>query len=542
MPSTGPARPRLLLTVLVVCTLPPPYPLPPASALLQPMASRPPAVLIVGSGISGLAAAHKLHARGFQNVRVLEATGRTGGRIRSRRYGKGFIEIGAQWIHGPSPGNPVFRLASEYSLLGPDALTKENQEVDVGGHPPPFSVSYGSSGKKISPEVVGNVMEMYSSWLEQTRNFTHTGCDPKASVGGFIQREIALRAKEWDSGAAGTTLALLSGLLKLECCISGTHSMDDVALCPFGEYTVLPGLDCTFPGGYESLVNQIKSTLPDDSILLNKAVKTVHWNGSYQNGSYQTHNSRSFPVMVECEDGETFVADHVIVTVPLGFLKERTASFLSPKLPPNKVKAIQNMGFGTNNKVFLEFKEPFWEPDCEIIQLVWEGESPLKESPKNLKQDWVKKFAGFVVLQPPELVGHVLCGFIAGEESEYMETLTDEDILSAMTAVLRQFTGNPQLPPPVRMLRTRWRSEPYTRGSYSYVAVGSSGEDVDILARPLPLEEDTSKPLQVLFAGEATHRNFYSTTHGALLSGWREADRLTRHYPELVRPLNRSKL
>lgn len=36
------------------------------------------------------------------------------------------------------------------------------------------------------------------------------------------------------------------------------------------------------------------------------------------------------------------------------------------------------------------------------------------------------------------------------------------------------------------------------------------------------------QPLQLLFAGEATHRTFYSTTHGALLAGWREAERLNR--------------
>ncbi|XP_075466395.1 peroxisomal N(1)-acetyl-spermine/spermidine oxidase [Ascaphus truei] len=498
-----------------------------------------PVVLIVGSGISGLGAAQKLHRHGFRNLRVLEATGRTGGRIRSQKYGRGLVEIGAQWIHGPCPDNPVFQLSSQHGLLGQDALNEENQRLEVAGHPSFFPVTYLSSGSQASPELVGSVLELFSSWLERSREVPREGCDPASSVGEFLRQEIARSAPGWDSGCAELRMAVLSALLSVECCVSGTHSMDRVALCPFGEYKMLPGLDCTFPGGYESLVTRIKSSLPSDTVLLNKAVKTVHWDGSFRGGG---GGSRAHPVQVECEDGGTFVADHVIVTVPLGFLKERALGFLQPPLPPHKVRAIQNMGFGTNNKIILEFEEPFWEPECHMILLVWEGESPLRESQRDLQRDWVKKLSVFVVLQPPEQLGHVLCGFIAGEESEFMETLTDAEILSSMTAMLRQFTGNPQLRPPISVLCSRWRSEVYSRGSYSYVAVGSSGRDVDILAQPLPEERDAAKSLQVLFAGEATHRSFYSTTHGALLSGWREAGRLIGQYPKLDPPLSKPRL
>ena len=48
--------------------------------------------------------------------------------------------------------------------------------------------------------------------------------------------------------------------------------------------------------------------------------------------------------------------------------------------------------------------------------------------------------------------------------------------------------GNPRLPAPRSVLRSRWHSAPYTRGSYSYVAVGSSGDDLDLLAQPLPAD------------------------------------------------------
>jgi len=85
-----------------------------------------------------------------------------------------------------------------------------------------------------------------------------------------------------------------------------------------------------------------------------------------------------------------------------------------------------------------------------------------------------------------------------------------------------------------KVLKTQWGTDPLFLGSYSYVAVGSSGEDLDTMAVPLPKNcsngSCSSPPLQILFAGEATHRTHYSTTHGAYFSGLREANRLLQHY------------
>ncbi|NXS56348.1 PAOX oxidase, partial [Brachypteracias leptosomus] len=442
--------------------------------------------------------------------------------------GSGLAEMGAHWIHGPSPGNPIFCLATRYGLLGPEAAQEENQRVEAGGHPPLPSVTYGSSGRLLSPQVVSETWDLFHTLLASARNFQGAEEQPAASVGQYLRAEIAQRVSASGAGEDNhwqLRLAVLATCLKLECCISGTHSMDLVALEPFGEYVSLPGLDCTFPGGYSSLPDRMLSALPEGTVLLNKAVRTIRWQGSFHE---EGDNARDFPIQVECEDGDTFLADHVIITVPLGFLKKHHQYFFQPPLPERKANAIRHLGFGTNNKIFLEFEQPFWEPQQQLLEVVWEDESPLKEPSTDLEANWFKKLIGFVVLQPPEQHGHILCGFIAGKEAEYMETLSDTEVLSTMTRVLRMLTGNPHLPAPRRVLRSQWHSTPYTRGSYSYVAIGSSGDDIDMLAQPLPEDPEDPRPLQLLFAGEATHRTFYSTTHGALLSGWREAERLNQ--------------
>lgn len=62
---------------------------------------------------------------------------------------------------------------------------------------------------------------------------------------------------------------------------------------------------------------------------------------------------------------------------------------------------------------------------------------------------------------------------------------------------------------PKETVVTRWRADPWSRGSYSFVAVGSSGNDYDILAAPVtpPTPHGTAKkPIpRLYFAGEYTY-------------------------------------
>lgn len=61
--------------------------------------------------------------------------------------------------------------------------------------------------------------------------------------------------------------------------------------------------------------------------------------------------------------------------------------------------------------------------------------------------------------------------------------------------------GNPNIPKPRRILRSSWGSNPYFRGSYSYTQVGSSGADVEKLAKPLPYAESSKTPVSMAHRG-----------------------------------------
>ena len=86
--------------------------------------------------------------------------------------------------------------------------------------------------------------------------------------------------------------------------------------------------------------------------------------------------------------------------------------------------------------------------------------------------------------------------------------------------------GMKHIPDPIASLVTRWRDDPFARGSYSYLAKGSKPKDRDRIAKP--------NSGRLFFAGEATDRDFPATVHGALLSGQRAAKEIIDNEPDAV--------
>ncbi|XP_029999684.1 spermine oxidase [Sphaeramia orbicularis] len=525
---------------------------------------RQPRIVVIGAGFAGLAAAKALLKNGFTDVIVLEATGHIGGRVHSVQHGKAILELGANFIHGDQ-GNPVYHLAEENGLL--ENTTDGERCMERISLFSKNGVSHYQTcdGKRIPKDLVEEFSDVYNEVYELTQEFFQNGkpvcAESQNSVGVFtrslVRKRIMLDPDDSDS-VKKIKLSMLQQYLKVESCESSSPSMDDVSLSEFGEWTKIPGAHYVIPDGFMKISELLAQGMPSNTINFNKPVRRIHWNYSAQhqeviakshdtnqNNNHNETNHRSqpqedrlilgHPIYVECEDQEWIAADHVIVTASLGVLKKNHETMFSPSLPEDKVLAIEKLGISTTDKIFLEFAEPFWSPECNSIQFVWEDEAQMEELvyPEEL---WYKKICCFDVVYPPERYGYVLCGWICGPEALYMERCDDETVAETCIDLLRRFTGNPDIPKPRRILRSSWGSNPYFGGSYSFTRVGSNGGDFERLSMPLPYANSTkAPPLQILFAGEATDRKYYSTTHGALLSGQREATRLTEMYQDLHR-------
>ena len=189
----------------------------------------------------------------------------------------------------------------------------------------------------------------------------------------------------------------------------------------------------------------------------------------------------------------TIEADAVVVSVPLGVLKAGAIRF-RPSLPDDFQRSVDALDMADLRKVVFGYDDVHW-PD----EKYWLYHSdPPGDFP--LIVDFTP-IRGAPVLEL-EYSGHAPS---AGRPPA--------EIAERALNVLRTVFGD-ALPDPIDVAHSEWHTDPFSRGSYSYMPVGSRASDMDRLAEPVG---------PVHFVGEATYPEFYGTVHAAYLSGRRAA-------------------
>lgn len=431
--------------------------------------------------------------------------------------------MGANWIHGIL-GNPVFELAMQNGLVSIVNIPQQHKVLAAT-----------EDGKQIPFIMLQEIYEAYCCFLKRCEEYFVSDYLPPVginSVGEHINLEIELYLKNVsDTKEKALKRKIFDCLLKRETCITGCHSMNEIDLLELGSFTELQGGNIVLPAGYSSILTPLVNVVTEDRIIKNCPVKTIHWRRKNENETTEEQEvesddsdktvtdvpiTSSQRVKVICDNGDKYYADHVVVTIPLGVLKEQSKSLFVPELPQFKVEAMDRLLFGLVDKIYLQYDRPFLNPSITEVMLLWDSnveKSESSTSEDSISTNWFRKIYSFT-----KITDTILLGWISGKEAEFMETLSFEVVAQKCTEILRKFLQDPYIPEPKKCIFTTWKNQPYSRGSYTSIGVGASQDDIESIAQPLYSSPHQLKP-SVLFAGEHTHSNFYSTSHGAYLSG-----------------------
>lgn len=444
-------------------------------------------VIVIGAGISGIAAARKLVERGFP-VTVLEARDSIGGRVRTLH---GFVnhpvELGGAWL---SPKDPVIREVFHPRWASSQIHDDWESLVVARGPRGGYSKIPLLPEKKLWNKVVRLLGRLDREPASSRRTV--------AEALGLDQLPEALRLKFLAEFVADT------GVMPHE----------------FGAYAFGLSGDSALPWtvaktGAQRIVDELAQGL---EIRLRSVVSRI---------SYDGHG-----VQVDLTSGASLRGRYVVVTVPLGVLQAPAGSIgsieFAPQLNRAKQEAIAALRMGTFNKLVLRFKRPFWEDWWSFLEILDPPpEGPLVLVNASRGRDRAELTRGACLIL--ELIGDFGRKYTPHPADLAAQRALVSHVLDRLKRIYGQRVVEAALPEASEQSYSLcdWSHDPFARGCYSATPPGCL-HHVEALRTP---EQGT-----VFFAGEALGARLNDELHlatitAAYASGVSVANRIGRRRP-----------
>ncbi len=426
-------------------------------------------VIIVGAGPAGIAAGLEFQKyQPIPNFLILEARNRVGGRTYTDTHtffnANKPIDVGARWIHHYRPENP----------LSNHHIPSEKDELESGFFENDKTAFFDQDGTPLSDDLLSKAKQIFEEFCTSIKEYSSEKED--VSMLDVIRDGYNEIKDEQLRRLVDMKLAYIEHY--------EASNLDQLSTKSYlkADNNVEP-CDLTLPIGLGSFIEQIveRNHLP---IQLNTIITHI-----------DIPTNKNDLIRLTTQDNRQYFSKYVLITIPLGCLKARSIQF-TPSLPDWKQEAIDRMGFGLLNKVFLQFPHTFWDEKLDSILI----------SSNRLR---------YFFCSPHD---HILTSYVAGNLARELQSLTDEDIVEQILSCLRPVY--PQIPKPIKWLVTRWGSDPFAYGSYSNFKVGATYEITNDLAREC-------YDGRIYWAGE--HANYGGTigcVDSAFESGHREAKRI----------------
>jgi monoamine oxidase len=349
-----------------------------AAQVLDAIGTTPPTlpVVIVGAGLSGLAAAERLRAAAVPVV-VIEGRDRIGGRTVTDHSLGVPVDLGAAWIHGTT-GNTMSTLvratggtwresdSDAYATIGPDGRSLSTAESDA-----------------VWRDVRRAVRRSRDSWEEDADSPVSRWTDPLLDEMGR-RRRLLVRLE-------------LERTLEHE--FGG--SIDRLSAWEHDEGAAIRGPEVLLESGHAPVVRHLARGV---DVRLSSRVDRIE------------HSATGVRLSVAGRGGVEGSA--AICTVPLGVL-QAGGLVIDPPLPQPQRMAISRIGMGNLDKVVFRFPRRFW-PDVDYLGITQRNSRFI---------EWVPLHR--VVGAP------VIVGFTAADAARELATLDDVGVAGAALSALR---------------------------------------------------------------------------------------------------------